>query len=363
MTAGLGLLGIAGTTPLAEVCQRALSRLDGHPQIEVRALIADDPADVGARLGDVVTDRWIPEDPPPQRWLDATLVGIEAAPLRDAGVDLVLSSLIGPRARELDPQVAAHGFPVVSESMGLRLEPDVPLVVPEVNADHLGIIKAQQARRGWDTGFVVASPLCTAVITAVVCKPLQDAFGIDAVVATSLQALSGAGPTGVPAMRSLDNVIPYIGGEEEKLRAELAKILGARDGDTITDLHAPVSATCTRVGVRHGHTIALSLSLGQPASADLVASALAEFRGRPTELGLALSPTAPIRVLDGADRPQPLLDRDAGEGRVVSVGRVRPHAALPNGIGMVVVGHNHERGTWGNAILLCELLVGEGLAG
>jgi aspartate-semialdehyde dehydrogenase len=339
-----------------------LSRFAGHPSIEIRGLIADEEDDVGKLFGDLVEERWIlPDEDPPDAWYDAPLLAIDSSALRDAGVELVQSGLSKGPSIKIEPRVAAAGLPVVSGSMGMRMEPDVPLVVPEVNPDHLDLVKTQMAKREWDTGYVVASPLCTAVITSLAIKPIHDAFGLSNVIATTMQAISGAGQSGLPAMKTLDNVLPYIRGEEEKMTQELGKILGDRVGDSIQRFDAPISSTCTRVGVRHGHTISLTLSLERSASPEQVATVLSEFSGRTFSDDLHLTPAKPIQVFDAEDRPQPLLDRDAGQGRVISVGRIRRVDAFEHGIALVVVGHNHERGTWGNAFMLCEHLVARGM--
>jgi aspartate-semialdehyde dehydrogenase len=254
------------------------------------------------------------------------------------------------------------GFPVVSESAGLRLEPDVPLIVPDVNADHLALVRRQRSTRGWDRGWIVSSPVCTAVIAAIAIKPLVDAFGLTSGVLTTLQALSGAGPTGVPAMLIVDNVLPFIADEEDKLVKETRKILGRLTDEAIEPLPAPLAATCTRVSVRDGHTEAIALGLVRDADLDEVAGVLAAYRGRAQELALPSAPAIPIVVRPEADRPQPQLDRDVDGGRVVSVGRIRRHEALPNGVAFVAVGHNHDRGTVGNAVILTELVAREGLA-
>jgi aspartate-semialdehyde dehydrogenase len=199
------------------------------------------------------------------------------------------------------------------------------------------------------------------VIIGISMKPLIDAFGVEASVMTTMQALSGAGPTGVPGMGVVDNVLPFIQDEEEKLRNELAKIFGTLHGDRIVPFAPPISATCTRIGVRDGHTASIALALERAADVAEAAEALSGFRGRAQELGLPSAPQQPIVVREEANRPQPVLDRDAGEGRVVSVGRLRPQEALRNGIGYVAVGHNHDRGTVGNAVMVSELLVAEGL--
>jgi aspartate-semialdehyde dehydrogenase len=363
MTIGLGILGASGKSAFAFVGQRGLRYFEQHPTLEVRALIADDPADAGRSFGEVVQNRWLLDDPVPAAWADRVMVGLDREALEAAGVQLILSALPGPHARQLDPQLAEMGFPVVSESAGLRLEQDVPLIVPDVNADHLPLVRRQKETRGWERGFIVASPVCTAVIAAIAIKPLVDEFGVESVILTTLQALSGAGPTGVPAMKVVDNVMPFIADEEEKVRNETRKILGRLDGEGIAPWSAPVAATCTRVPVRDGHTTSVTLGLSRSASPQAVSDALGAYRGRAQELALPSAPAVPLVVRPEADRPQPQLDRDVDSGRVVSVGRIRTHDALPNGISYVVVGHNHDRGTVGNAVILTELVAAEGYAG
>lgn len=360
---GLGILGASGKTPFAYIGQRGLEMFNEHPWLEIRALIADDPADVGKTLAEATQRRWFLDTPVPERWAEVKLVGLDKQTLDSLGVELVLSGLPGPLARELDPQLAEMGFGVVSESMGLRHDPDVPLVVPEVNADHLQLIADQRAARGYDRGFLVATPLCTAVIAALAVKPIVDAFGIESAVYTTLQALSGAGPTGVPALRVIDNVLPYISDEEEKLRSELIKILGTYKEGRILPHPAPLAATCTRVPVRDGHTISATLACEREVSVEGAIGALATYRGRTHEFGLPSAPTMPVVVRSEPDRPQPLLDRDLDRGRAITVGRVRSADAFPNGLSFVAVGHNHDRGTVGNAVITCELVVAEQLVG
>jgi aspartate-semialdehyde dehydrogenase len=359
VTLGLGLLGITGKTAFSFVGQRGLRYFEDHPFLEVRALIADDPADVGKSFAEAVAGRWLLDEPVPDRWKDLVMVGIDGPALESAGVDLVLSALPGPHARQLDPQVAALGLPVISESAGLRLEPDIPLIVPDINADHLGLVSVQKTTRGWDRGYIVASPVCTAVIVSLAVKPLADRFGISSSVVTTMQALSGAGPTGVPALKVIDNIQPFIADEEQKLDKELHKILGRYSDDAITPYPAPLAPTCTRVPVRDGHTASITLGLDAPAGLDEVAATIAAYRGRAQELGLPSAPAVPLVVRDEIDRPQPLLDRDVDDGRVVSVGRIRSHGAFPNGVSYIAVGHNHDRGTVGNAVILTELVARE----
>ncbi|WP_283134454.1 aspartate-semialdehyde dehydrogenase [Rhizohabitans arisaemae] len=358
---GVGLLGVAGKTPFAYIGQRGLGLFGDHPWFDVRAIIADDPADVGRTLGEAVADRWLLDEPLPAEWADVRLVGIDGPALREAGVSLVLSGLPGPHARELDPQLAALGFGVISESAGLRLEDDVPLIVPEINPGHLALVAQQKITRGYDTGFLVASPLCTAVIVGLAAKPLLDAYGIDSLVTTTMQALSGAGKSGVAALQVIDNLLPFIGDEEEKLDSELAKIFGTLEGDRIVPWSAPMASTCTRVPVRDGHTASLSVGLGAAASPAEVAEVLANFAGHAAEHKLPSAPESLIVVRSEQDRPQPFLDRDAGDGRSVSVGRIRANKAFESGVSLVAVGHNHDRGTVGNALLLTELVAAAGL--
>jgi aspartate-semialdehyde dehydrogenase len=178
-----------------------------------------------------------------------------------------------------------------------------------------------------------------------------------------MQALSGAGPTGVPALKVVDNIVPYIAGEEEKPRAELQKILGKRVGDTIAPHPAPLAATCTRVAVRDGHTVSANLACERPAPIDAAIEALSTYRGPAQELGLPSAPEVPVLVRDEPDRPQPVIDRYTDRGRAATVGRVRPHDAFANGLSYVACAHNHERGTVGNAVIACELVVARGLVG
>jgi aspartate-semialdehyde dehydrogenase len=361
MTTGLGILGAAGKTGFAFVGQRGLRYFIDHPFLEVRALMADDRADVGKTFAEAVRGRWVLDEPIPDAFANQVMVGLDREALESAGVELVLSALPGPLARQLDPQVASLGFPVVSESAGLRLEPDIPLIVPDVNADHLPLVRQQATTRGWDRGWIVSSPVCTAVIAAIALKPVVDHFGVSSGVIATMQALSGAGPTGVPAMMIVDNVLPFIADEEDKLIKETRKILGRYTGDAIEPLAAPLAATCTRVPVRDGHTEAITLGLDREASVGELADAFAGYRGRAQELALPSAPSVPVTVRQEIDRPQPLLDRDVDQGRVVSVGRIRRHEALPNGVAFVAVGHNHDRGTVGNAVILTELVAREGL--
>lgn len=359
----LGILGIAGKVSTAYIAQKALFKFENHPFLETVAFLADDPADVGKPLGEVVKDRWQAEEPLPAKYADAKLLPVEKEALKKAELDIVLSALYGPLARELDPVVASAGIGVVSESVGLRLEPDVPLVIPEINADHLGVIPAQQKARGFDRGFVVTSPLCTAVIIALAMKPFVDAYGLNNCVLTTLQALSGAGKTGVASLAILDNLLPFINLEEDKLNTELPKMFGSYKDGALTPHPAPFTTTATRVPVRDGHTASITLGLDKAPELDRLPELIESYRGRAQELALPHAPAQPLLYRPENDRPQPLLDRDHADKMAVSVGRIRPAPSFTNGVGFIAVGHNHGRGTYGNAVLLTELLVKEGLVG
>jgi aspartate-semialdehyde dehydrogenase len=359
----LGLLGIAGKISTAYIGQKALLIYQNHPLFEVAGFIADDPADAGKTLGEVLQDRWQAEEPLPAKYADKTFLPADTAVLKKAGLDLVLSTLAGPKARELDPVVAAAGIAVVSESVGNRLDPDVPLIVPDINADHLAAIPAQQKARGFDRGFIVSAPVCTAVIVALAMKPFIDAYGLKACVCTTLQALSGAGKTGVTSLQILDNVLTFIKLEEDKLHTEVPKILGSCKDGVLAPHPGPFTFTATRVAVTDGHTASISLGLEKTPDLDQVNELIDGYRGRAQELSLPQALEQPLVYRPEIDRPQPLLDRDRDNKMAVSIGRVRPADAFENGMGIIAVGHNHGRGTYGNAVLLTELLVKEGLVG
>ena len=241
------------------------------------------------------------------------------------------------------------------------MDPDVPLLIPDVNPDHTALIPIQQARRGWSRGFIVTNPNCTTTHLVCALKPLHDAFGLAAVNVVSMQAISGAGYPGVSAMDILDNVIPYIGGEEEKVEIEPRKLLGSVAGDGIALADFLVSAQCNRVAVRNGHLEAVTVKLNRRASLDEVAAALTGYRSEPQRLGLPSAPDPAIILHTEADRPQPRMDRLAGNGMATSVGRLRPDPLFD--YKFVVLGHNTIRGAAGGALLNGELLYAQGYLG
>jgi aspartate-semialdehyde dehydrogenase len=276
-----------------------------------------------------------------------------------AGIDIVFTAVESDVARVLEPQYARTAA-VLSTASAFRYEDDVPILVPGVNLAHAAQIDAQRRRRGW-RGFVVPLPNCTTMGLVVTLKPLLDRFGVERVVMTSMQGVSGAGRSpGVLALDVLDNVIPYIPGEEEKVARETGKILGVLGEGGIVPAAFPVSATCTRAAVTEGHTEAVAVSLGAGATPAEVAAAFREFGQELGRLGLPSAPERLITVHDDPFRPQPRLDRDADGGMTTSVGRIREDPALEHGIKYVLVSHNTKMGAAKGAVLTAEYLVTAG---
>jgi len=269
---------------------------------------------------------------------------------------LVFSAMDASVATEIERAFAEAGHWVISNSRNHRMEPDVPLLVPEVNADHLALVKRQQARRGW-SGGILTNPNCSTVGLTMGLGPLR-LFGIRRVLVATMQAVSGAGYPGVASLDILGNVVPYIGGEEEKMQSETQKILGVLSDEGIRPLMAKVSAHCNRVAVIDGHTVAVSVELENNPGMDAVRAAFQNFRGRPQELKLPSAPEVPVLLVDDPARPQPRRDAMAGRGMTVTVGRLRPCEVFH--YKFVALVHNTIRGAAGAAILNAELLLAEG---
>ena len=333
------------------VGQQFLRLLDQHPLFEASWLAASERSE-GRLYQEAAT--WRLAGPVPAAAMNRR---VEAC-TPGRGPRLVFSALDASAAAELEPAFAAAGHIVVSNARSFRMMDDVPLLIPEINPDHLQLIARQRQERGW-TGAIVTNPNCSVVALAMSLAPLRG-FGIQKVVTSTMQAISGAGYPGVPSFDIVGNVIPGIGGgEEEKIETEANKILGMlRDGRV--DPHpAIVSAHTNRVPVIDGHTMTVSVSLEQQPSTSAVAQAMRDWRGRPQELRLPSAPERPIEVIDDGFRPQPRLDADRGNGMTVSVGRIRECPVL--GIKFVALGHNTVRGAAGAAILNAELMQAEGL--
>jgi aspartate-semialdehyde dehydrogenase len=342
----VGILGATGV-----VGQRFIQLLEDHPQFEVAALAASDRSQ-GKTYAEACTWR-LPGEMPDR--VKKIVVQSPAPPL---DCDFVFSSLPGEIAGEAEDSFARAGFPVITNSSPHRMDTDVPLLIPEVNPAHLELIDVQRAARGYERGYIVTNPNCSTIVIAMALAPLHQSFGVESCIATTMQAISGAGYPGVSALDITDNVLPFIGGEEEKIESETVKILGRVDGAKIKGAATKVSAQCNRVNVIDGHLAAIRVKLTQTASLDQVRAALASFTSLPQELNLHSAPARPIIVRDEVDRPQPRLDRDAGFGMSVTVGRVASDNVLD--YRFVALGHNTIRGAAGAAILNAELLLARG---
>ncbi len=343
-------VGVLGATGM--VGQHFLKFLDGHPWFRLTWLGASERS-AGKRYSDAAT--WHLNGGCPE--YIAALSVEECKPGR--GPRLVFSAMDASVAGEIEQEFARAGHIVVSNSRNHRMLPDVPLLVPEINADHLQLIPLQQRARAWK-GMIVTNPNCSTVALTMALAPLKK-FGITKVIATTLQAISGAGYPGVPSMDIMGNVIPHIGGEEEKMETETQKILGdyVAGAGQIRPLAAAVSAHCNRVPVVDGHTVTVSAALEQkPALEDLLA-AFESFRGVPQERKLPSAPARPVVLMREANRPQPRKDAERERGMACFVGRVRQCPVLD--YKLVALGHNTIRGAAGAAVLNAELMYSEGL--
>jgi aspartate-semialdehyde dehydrogenase len=347
---GSGRIPVAVLGATGSVGQRFIQLLECHPWFEVAELVASDRS-TGKRYTEA-TDWRLTADLPG---------GARDLVVKDYGDALTspvaFSALPGEVAGEIEQRLAKAGHAVLSNSSTHRMERDVPLMIAEVNPDHMVAIEAQKRNRGW-SGYIVTNGNCSAIHLTLTLKPLHDAFGLDAVMVTTMQAISGAGYPGVPSLDMIDNVVPFINTEEEKMAEEARKFLGTWDG-AFQQADFVLSASCNRVAVRDGHTEAVSVRLRRPAGVEDVVDAFESFRGRPQELNLPSAPGRPIVVRSERNRPQPVLDRDAERGMASVVGRVRECPIL--GIKYTLLGHNTIRGAAGASILNAELLKVEGL--
>lgn len=341
----VGILGATGT-----VGQRFIQLLEDHPWFEVTWLAASDRS-AGKRYREAAS--WQLEGAPPASVADATVE--EGVPGR--GPKLVFSSMASNLAGEIEREFAAAGHIVVSNSSHYRMAEDVPLLIPEVNPGHLGLLPAQRRERGW-SGAIVTNPNCAAVGLVMAIAPLKP-FGLMNAIVTTFQAVSGAGYPGVPSLDALGNVIPYIGGEEEKVESEPQKILGDLDGDRIEPLPMGVSASCHRVPAIDGHMVAVSLEFERKPTREELVAALEGFRGVPQERELPSAPRRPIHVMEAPDRPQTRKDAGLEKGMATPVGRIRECPVLH--WKMVALSHNTLRGAAGAAVLNAELMQSEGL--
>ena len=342
-------VGVLGATGM--VGQQFIARLAGHPWFNLRSLAASERSE-GKPYPSAAA--WRLATPMPELCRSAT---VEAC-VPGRGPRVVFSALDAAAADVIEREFAAAGHVVLSNARSFRMDPLVPLLIPEINADHLGVLAEQRAGKGWK-GAIVTNPNCATVVLAMALAPLRP-FGIARVAVTTMQAVSGAGYPGVPSLDILGNVVPFIGGgEEEKIETETLKILGADGGRA--PLPAVISAQVNRVPVIDGHVMTVSVELTSRPSPEAVVEAMRAFRGRPQELKLPTAPDPPLVVMDEQNRPQPRLDADLGGGMTVSVGRVRACPVLTHKF--VALGHNTIRGAAGASVLNAELMQVQGLLG
>ena len=341
----VAVLGATGA-----VGQRIVSLLDGHPLFVLREVAASERS-AGKRYADAT--RWILPGDVPEAARELVVVPVDSA----LASPIALSALDAAVADTIEPLQAERGKLVVSNTSSFRMRADVPLVIPEVNPDHLALLDHQETRASG--GGIVTNPNCSVVGLAMALAPLHRAFGVERVTVTTMQALSGAGYPGVASLDGLGNVIPFIdGGEEEKIEREPKKILGRLVNGRIEDADFPISVSVNRVPVRDGHTESVFLTLRKKASLADVKAALESFTGEPQRLKLPSAPARPIAVRDERDRPQPARDVEAGNGMTVTVGRLRPDPAFD--LKFTVLVHNTVRGAAGAALLNAELLAATG---
>src|SRR5437660_10028127 len=341
-------IGILGATGI--VGQRFVQMLEHHPWFEVAWLAASDRSE-GKSYAEAARWRMKTAMPGPVAEMRVSEAKPEGAP------KIIFAALDSSIAAELEPRFAEAGCAVVSNSSALRMQSDVPLVIPEVNSGHLKLLECQSWRRK-SGGFVVTNPNCSAIGLVMALAPLEQQFGLETVMAVTMQAVSGAGYPGVASLDILGNVIPYIAKEEEKMEEETRKLLGRLNGSSIQPGAFGMSAQCNRVAVEDGHTESVSVKLKKKARPEEIITAWNEFRSVPQELHLPSAPQQPVKYSGAPDRPQPRFDSDSGNGMTTSVGRLRPCGVLD--WKFTVLSHNTIRGAAGAALLNAELLKAQG---
>ncbi len=339
------MLGATGA-----VGQTFLRLLHDHPWFEVAELAASERS-AGQAYGAVA--KWL-DGAMPQRYADRAVLPCDPAVVH---APIVFSALDSSVAGEVEAAFAHAGRLVFSNAKNYRMAPDVPLLIPEVNPDQLGLISRQRRERHWP-GAILTNANCAATVAAVALAPIHERFGIRQLVLTTMQAVSGAGYPGVPSLDILGNAIPYIADEEPKIEAELAKLLGRTEGELLKPAGLRASAHANRVAVEHGHTVCASIGCASPTSADAVIAAIDEWAGDRHVAGLPSAGRALVRT-DAPNRPQPRRDVYAGAGMTVTVGRIRPDPVFD--VKLVALGHNVVRGAAGGSILNAELALAQGL--
>lgn len=345
----VAVLGATGA-----VGQSFIRLLVNHPWFELTGLAASERS-AGKPYAEAA--KWIGADPMPA---SVAKMVVEPCDPSRVSADIVFSALDATAAQDAEPAFARAGKMVLTNAKNYRMDPDVPLVIAEVNPDHLGVLAAQRKNRQW-TGGIVANGNCAAIVAALPLAPIHKRFGITKLVVTTMQAVSGAGYPGVPSLDILGNVIPYIKDEEPKIETEIQKFLGHADNAMVHSADFPVSAHANRVSVEHGHTVCMSIGLSSRAGADEVEQVISEWRGAESARQLPSSPERAVLLASEPDQPQPRRQVNTGNGMTVVVGRIRPDPIFD--IKLVAMGHNVIRGAAGASVLNAELMVHCGLIG
>lgn len=345
----VAVLGATGA-----VGQAFIRLLANHPWFEIAELAASERS-AGKPYADAA--RWIGPDEMPADIARLTVLPTDPSKI---SANIVFSALDSAAAQDAEPAFARAGKVVLTNAKNYRMEPDVPLVIAEVNPSHLDVLHTQRRLRGWE-GAIVANGNCSAIVTSLPLAPIHQRFGIKKLIVTTMQAISGAGYPGVSALDILGNVIPYIGDEEPKIEAEVRKFLGVNVGERIESADFLVSAHANRVPVEHGHTVCMSIELEEKADAAEVERAIGDWSGAAAARGLPTAPDRAIVVSDQPDRPQPRRQVGTGHGMTIVVGRVRPDPIFD--VKLVAMGHNVVRGAAGASVLNAELMASCGLLG
>lgn len=343
----VAILGATGA-----VGQRFIQLLQGHPWFEIEVLAASERS-ANKKYGDACN--WILDSNLPSKVKEMYVVNSDVKSVEEVSdIDFVFSALPADVAGPTEEQFAAK-YPVFSKASAHRMEEDVPLLIPEVNPDHVALIPIQRKKRRWE-GFISTDPNCSTIQLAITLKPLM-AFGLRKVILSTMQALSGAGYPGVASLDIIDNVVPYISKEEEKTETEALKILGKFDGAKVRQANIAISASCNRVNVKDGHMESIFVELESKPTVEEVKEAFRNFKGRPQALKLPSAPEKPIVVREETNRPQPRYDRNEGNGMSVVVGRIRSDNVMT--MKYMCLGHNTIRGAAGAGILSAELMMAE----
>ncbi len=344
----VGVLGATGA-----VGQRFVQLLAGHPYFDLTVLAASDRS-AGKTYRQATN--WILTQPMPAHLADVTVQEMST----ELECHLLFSALPTDSAREWESRFAAAGYGIFSNASAHRMDSDVPLLIPEVNPEHLDLLPSQQANRGWSRGFIVTNPNCTSIPMTMALAPLQRRFGAEVVIATSMQALSGAGYPGVPSLDVIDNILPFVAESEEiKMNDEPNKMLGQSDGRQVAGAGITISAHCNRVPVSDGHMVTVSARFKQKPALEEIVEAWQSWEPLPQQLRLPSAPQPALVVRPENNRPQPRLDRDAGGGMATTIGRLRPCPVLD--VRFVALAHNTIRGAAGGSVLNAELMYAQGM--